>query len=93
MSVLEPTGFSLLVVALLGGTVLGYLHFATLHKVSMDYLGGHPVRGVLIQVARMAVMVIVLVVLARLGAPFLLGAAVGILVGRFMVMHRAGREP
>lgn len=93
MSALEPTGFFVLLLVLIGGTGLGYVHFATLHAVSLDYLGGHPVRAVLVQIARMGLMVIVLVVLARLGALYLLSGAVGVLIGRFMVMHKAGREP
>ena len=93
MSALEPTGFFLLLLALIGGTGLGYLHFATLHAVSLDYLGGHPGRAVLIQLARMALMVTALVALAWLGALYLLSATVGVLIGRFMVMHGARKEP
>lgn len=93
MSALGPTGFFLLLLALIGGTGLGYIHFATLHAVSLDYLGGHPLRAVLVQLARMALMVIALIALAWLGALFLLSATVGVLIGRFMVMHGAGKEP
>ncbi|PEQ11595.1 hypothetical protein B2G71_15815 [Novosphingobium sp. PC22D] len=93
MTALDPFSFFYLLLALIGCTGLGYVHFATLHSVSLGYLEGHPVRAVLIQVARMAVMVAVLFVLARLGALYLLCGAAGVLVGRFMVMHRVGREP
>jgi len=93
MTGIDPLQATLLLLALIGGTGLGYLHFSTLHAVSMDYLGGHPVRAVLVQLARMAIMVAALVLLVRLGAFYLLSGAAGVLVGRFMVIHRSGSEP
>lgn len=89
----DPVQATLLLLVLAGGTGLGYLHFATLHAVSIDYLGGHPVRAVLAQLARLAIMVTALVLLVRLGALYLLGGAAGVLAGRFLVMHRMGRKP
>lgn len=79
----------LLAAALVAGGLLGCLHFASLGVVTRDYAQGRAGRAVLLQAARMAVMVGGLFALARLGAGPLLAAALGLLAARTLVLHMA----
>lgn len=82
-----------LIAVLAGGMALGFVHFTSLHRITDDYLGGHPGRALAFQLTRIVVMVAALVFLARLGALYLLAGAAGVMIARFIVMHRARREP
>ena len=80
-------------VAFAAGLVVGLIHFRSLQQVSEDYLAGHAGRAVALQFLRLAVLAAVLVGLAWLGAGDLLAGTLGVLVARFFVLRRAGREP
>ncbi|WP_158971597.1 N-ATPase subunit AtpR [Chachezhania sediminis] len=78
------------VLALLIGLAMGLFHFSTLKRVSAMYLDGTPVWQVLgLQLARLAVLVAIFVVMALAGAMPLLAGAIGLLLGRIVVMRRA----
>lgn len=81
-----------LLAALAGGAALGYAHFASLHRISDDYLGGRVARAIVIHALRLSVMAAALIVLARLGAAHLLAGALGVMASRFVVMRRARRR-
>lgn len=83
---LTPLGFAL-------GFAAGLVHFATLRRVTALYLGGSGAgRALALQIVRLAGLAAVLVLLAWLGAGPLLGGALGVLVARGVILHRAGKE-
>lgn len=72
-----------------GGVAVGVLHFSALDRVTQLYLGGGSVgRALLLQLSRLAVLGALLTGLAMLGALPLLSGALGLLVGRTIVMRR-----
>lgn len=74
---------------LLAGLALGLFHFATLRRVTDLYLSGTaPARALAFQLARFALLIGALVLLAIAGAAPLLGGALGILLGRAIVLRR-----
>ena len=75
------------------GIALGLAHFASLRRVTAMYLsGGSPVRAVLLQLARLALLGGVLLLFAQLGAAPLLASALGVLIAREAVLRRARKE-
>jgi F1F0 ATPase subunit 2 len=77
---------------LAAGLATGVFQFATLHRLSAMYLAGaSPARTIALQLARLALVAAVLFGLAQLGAPALLAGALGIFLGRAVVLRRTGR--
>ena len=79
--------------AFAGGLAAGLVHFRSLHRVSEAYLAGNAGRAIALQFLRLALLAVVLVGLAWLGAPQLLAGALGVLLARFVVIRRVRREP
>ena len=77
---------------LLAGAALGLAHFATLRWSVEALLGRRVALGLLVHVARYAVLALVLVALARAGAATLVGAAVGLMVGRALALRPRGDD-
>ncbi|MBI1418205.1 MAG: hypothetical protein GC146_13375 [Limimaricola sp.] len=69
------------------GLVAGAVHFATLGWVARRLAEGQ-MRAVAVQVARMVVLAAVLLAMARWGWPMLLAAAVGLALGRALILRR-----
>jgi len=81
------------VVALFVGGVLGVFHFTTLRMVTNQLVSGaSPVRAILLQIVRMALVVAVLAAFTFAGALPLLSCALGVLLGRAIVLRRAPKE-
>ncbi|MGI3166069.1 ATP synthase subunit I [Pseudooceanicola sp. 200-1SW] len=80
--------------AALLGLGLGVVHFASLRRVTDLYLGPGraPARALALQLARLALLVAVFVLLAGLGAYPLLAGAAGLVLGRALVLRRARAE-
>ena len=93
MTVPEPLVWLEVIGALVGGFVLGLVHFGTLASVSEDYLAGRTTRALALHFLRMAVMVAALIGLVQLGAMPLLAGALGIVAARAVVLRRKRREP
>ncbi|WP_052223443.1 N-ATPase subunit AtpR [Novosphingobium malaysiense] len=93
MTVPEPLVWLEVIGALVGGFVLGLVHFGTLASVSEDYLAGRTTRALALHLLRMAVMVAALIGLVQLGAMPLLAGALGIVAARAVVLRRTRREP
>ncbi|HHC29760.1 MAG TPA: hypothetical protein ENK80_04230 [Rhodobacterales bacterium] len=75
------------------GLVLGLVHFASLARVTALYLAGtRPAAAVGLQLGRLALLGGVLTALAFIGAPALLGGALGVLAGRAIILARARRR-
>ncbi|HVZ10003.1 ATP synthase subunit I [Rhodopila sp.] len=72
------------------GVLVGLLHFATLRWATALYLGRHFALGLSLQLARLAVLGLVLSLLAHLGASALLAGALGLLAVRRPFLRRAG---
>jgi hypothetical protein len=71
------------------GIAMGVLHFATLERVTRLYLkGGSVGQAVALQVARLGLVTAFFVGLALLGAKPLLAGALGLLIGRAIVLRR-----
>ncbi|WP_338468173.1 ATP synthase subunit I [Novosphingobium sp. ZN18A2] len=79
--------------ALLGGALLGWIHFSSLHTVTQDYAQGRAPRAVLLQFGRLAILAGGLFLLARLGAWPLLAGSVGLFAARAAVLRKARRDP
>jgi len=78
----------LLLAACLVGLATGLVHFAALRWNAGLYVKGGAARAAIIQIARFALLVTVLVVLAKLGAGPLLAGALGIFSARHIVLRR-----
>lgn len=82
-----------LALGLLLGLATGLVHFATLRRVTALYLAGTaPARALGLQLARLALVALVLAGLARLGAGALLAGALGLMLAREAVLRRARKE-
>jgi len=79
-------------VGLIAGLFAGLFHFASLWWNTRLLLTGGAAKAVVMQLARFAMTVAVLMALAKLGAPALLGGAVGVLCARRPLLRRFG-EP
>lgn len=75
------------------GVVLGIAHFGSLWWNTRLYAAGTAGRALAVQVLRIAVLVAVLALLARLGTAALLGGAAGLLLARAVLVRRLGRTP
>ncbi|WP_165354791.1 ATP synthase subunit I [Tropicimonas sp. IMCC6043] len=83
------------VIAALGlafGLALGIFHFATLRRVTALYLGDAPARAVTLQILRLALLACLMVALALLGAPALVTGALGVVLGREIVLRQARKD-
>lgn len=78
--------------ALIFGFVLGLFHFGSLKRVSDLYLGGRSVAWpIALQLARLAILIVVMVWLAREGALPLLAGALGLILARAAVLRFTGK--
>ncbi len=86
LQTLSPVAGGLL--GLLLGLVAGLAHFASLKRVVDLYAGGGPIaRTVALHIARFALVIAVLVLLALMGALPLLAGALGIFIARALVLR------
>lgn len=74
--------------AALAGFALGWLHFASLSRVT-DMLVAGRMSAVLLQLARLAVLAGFLILCARAGAWVLIAGAAGVLTARAFVLRGA----
>jgi F1F0 ATPase subunit 2 len=73
------------------GALLGLIHFGTLWWNTQAYTsGGNPFRALAVQILRFALLGIVFVGIAKLGAFPLLAGALGLLVSRGLLLRRLG---
>lgn len=77
------------VAAVLAGIVMGWVHFASLSRVT-DLLVAGRIAGVGLQVARFAVLGAFLWTCTQGGWPVLVAGALGVLAGRALVLRRLG---
>jgi hypothetical protein len=70
------------------GLAAGLFHFATLRKVTALYLGGSLLHAVALQVLRLAALAALMVTLATLGMGALAAGALGVILGREIVLRR-----
>ena len=73
---------------LAAGFALGLFHFHSLRWNCAFFARGQAGRALLLQLARLALVGLVLFGLARLGAGPLLGGALGLVIGRMLMMRR-----
>lgn len=73
------------------GALLGLIHFGSLWWNTTLYARGGAGAALMIQLARFAVLVLVLAGLARLGAVPLLAGAAGLIAVRHLVVRRLGK--
>ncbi|MFP3182430.1 MAG: ATP synthase subunit I [Paraburkholderia sp.] len=73
---------------LLAGILAGLIHFAGLRWNVRLLTAGVPGRAIGLQLARLGVLAVVFVVLARLGPWPLLSGAAGLLLARHVVLQR-----
>lgn len=74
------------------GLPLGVSHFASLEGVTRRLVVGRAVAALVLQLARMALLVLVLVACAVAGAATLLGAVAGLALARPLVLARMARR-
>ena len=79
-------------VGLIAGLFAGVLHFASLWWNTRLLVTGGAAKAVVMQLARFATTAAVLMALAKLGAPALLGGGLGLLWARGPLLRRFG-EP
>ncbi len=78
---------------LVSGFLVGLAHFASLRRLTALYLEGRaPKQAVALQLLRLALVALVLFGLVQLGALPLLAGALGLVLGREVVVRRARRE-
>jgi F1F0 ATPase subunit 2 len=77
-------------IGLIGGFVTGVLHFASLYWNARLFMSGLAGKAIGLQLARIAVTVGVLVLLARLGFAALVAGTVAFLVARPLMVWRFG---
>jgi F1F0 ATPase subunit 2 len=90
IAALGPAGG--LLVGLAAGTLLGFLHFGSLLWNTRLYLDGGWATALGLQLLRFGLLVVCLAGLAMLGALPLLGAALGLLLARGVLVRWAGRS-
>ena len=69
------------------GILLGVVHFGSLWWNARLYTGRGAVLALVLQLVRLGLLVVVLAVLAKLGAGPLLAAAAGLLVARLLLVR------
>jgi F1F0 ATPase subunit 2 len=90
---LAPGFVPSLAVGLAVGLTAGLIHFTTLHwTVRLLTGGGSASKALVVQLCRLGLLAAVFIVLARLGAPTLLSAALGLLLARHAVLRRVRRQ-
>ncbi|KAB7738398.1 hypothetical protein F2P47_17425 [Parvibaculum sedimenti] len=78
-------------IGLMAGVLLGFFHFRSLWWNTQVYMsGGNPFRALALQLFRFAVLIALLVGLAKLGALPLLAGALGLLLARSIVFRHVG---
>ena len=71
----------------------GYVHFASLERVTRLFTGGGPLwRAIALQLARLAVLAALMVALALLGVGALLAGMFGVIAAREIVLRRVRKE-
>ncbi|SAK99105.1 N-ATPase, AtpR subunit [Caballeronia arationis] len=75
-------------VGLIAGFVAGLIHFTTLHRNVELLAFGSPGKALAMQCARLGLLLVILFVLAKLGAWALLCGAAGLLVARSVKLRR-----
>ena len=86
---IEVESLAFVPAAALAGGAIGWLHFASLARVSELFVAGR-IAAVGLQLARFAILGAFLFLCARGGAGVLIAAAAGVLAARAAVMKRAG---
>lgn len=74
------------------GLAAGMFHFATLARVTALYLAGKAARAVSLQFLRLAALTALMTILAMLGMGPLAAGALGVILGREIVLRRARKE-
>lgn len=85
------TPATIALVAALAGVLAGYLHFRSLRLVA-DRLVSGQISAVVLQAVRLVGLAAFLYICTRFGAVALLGAGVGVLGGRALVLRQADRD-
>ncbi|MFM0500186.1 N-ATPase subunit AtpR [Paraburkholderia caffeinilytica] len=80
-------------IGLVAGMLAGWIHFTGLRWNVRLLIAGAPGRAIGLQLARLGVLAVVFVVLARLGPWPLLGGAAGLLLARHWVVQRVRVQP
>jgi hypothetical protein len=83
-----PIDWLIALAALAVGLALGFLHFRSLRRAADAFARGEAGRALALQLVRLALLGLFLFAAARAGALALLAAALGIFIGRAVVMHR-----
>ena len=92
INLLLTSSWSPSIIALAAGLVVGLVHFASLLRNAALYMEHGRVGGaILLQLARMSLLVLSLSAAAWLGVGPLLATALGVLIARAAVMSRFGR--
>ncbi|AIP34895.1 N-ATPase, AtpR subunit [Paraburkholderia xenovorans LB400] len=76
-----PTG-------LITGLVAGFVHFSTLHRTVRLLANGSAAKALAMQIARLGLLLVVLLVLAKLGPWTLLCGALGVGIARSVVLRQ-----
>ncbi|KEO50878.1 ATP synthase subunit I [Thioclava pacifica] len=84
--------FAIAALALLLGFAVGLVHFLSLKRVAALYLGGSVAWPIALQLIRLAILVVMMVWLAKAGALPLLAGALGLILARVVVLRLAGKE-
>jgi F1F0 ATPase subunit 2 len=79
-------------VGLAVGLTAGLIHFTTLHWSVRLLTIGSAGKALVVQLCRLGLLAAVFIVLARMGAPTLLSAALGLLLARHAVLRRVRRQ-
>jgi len=77
-----------ILLGLIVGLVAGLIHFTTLHRNVELLAFGSPAKALAMQGARIGLLLVILFVLAKLGAWTLLCGAAGLLVARTVMLRR-----
>lgn len=83
----SPAWFALGLAGLVAGFVAGLLHFRSLQAVARRFVAGDWTAAIL-QIARLALLGVLLYLFARMGAQVLLAGAAGILLARRRVLSQ-----
>lgn len=82
---------ALAALGLAAGTAAGWLHFRSLRVVSEKLMRGE-FSAIALQLARFAGLGALLVLAALGGGPVLIATAIGVMIGRHLVLRRAEAE-
>ena len=92
---MPDSGFDVLgaIAAFAAGLALGVAFFASLWRNMRFYAEGRPVAGALLHASRFLLVIAVLAGAVQFGAMPLLSCALGLIVGRVLVMRFMERRP